>query len=152
MGIVSTPVLGKGCFGASFDVTLISTYILQLKTPNPHWKPYTTLKNWKECTYNAIFNQYASESQARKRNRSGAEEDTEDHERRQKHLQRDINHIYGRINSACLVYKSFRQGQARPFKKRKGNGSHLQPISGNKRLPKTQYGCNVCYVAICSDL
>ncbi|KAJ0131602.1 hypothetical protein HZ326_25311 [Fusarium oxysporum f. sp. albedinis] len=82
-----------------------------------NWKPYTTLKDWKECIYNAIFNRYAGESQARKRNRTGMEEDIEDDEARQKHLQRDINHVFRDINSACLACKGFRQGQPRPFKK-----------------------------------
>jgi hypothetical protein len=138
-------------WGFLLDVTLVNTYILQLKTPNPLWKPYATLKEWKECIYNAIFNQYATESQARKRNRSGAEEDTEDTETRQNHLQRDINHVRRGANSACLACKGFRQGQARPFKRRKANGSHLQPISGNKRLIRTRWGCKVCDVAICNN-
>jgi hypothetical protein len=88
---------------------------LQLKTPNPLWKPYITLKDWKECIYNAIFNQYAGQSQARKRNRTGMEEDIEDDEARQKHLQRYINHVFRDINSACLACKGFRQGKSGPF-------------------------------------
>jgi hypothetical protein len=104
-------------WGFLLDVVLVNRFILQLKSPHPHWKPYTTLKDWKECIYNAIFNRYAGESQARKRNRTGMEEDIEDDEARQKHLQRDINHVFRDINSACLACKGFRQGQPRPFKK-----------------------------------
>jgi hypothetical protein len=96
------------------EVALANSFILQLKTRQPHWKPYRTLKDWKECIYNAIFNQYASESQARK------EEDIEDIEARQKHLQRDINHVFRGLISSCLACKGFRQGQPRPFKKKEG--------------------------------
>ncbi|KNB17655.1 hypothetical protein FOXG_22000 [Fusarium oxysporum f. sp. lycopersici 4287] len=38
------------------DVALVNSFILQKKTRQPHWKPYSTLRAWKECIYNAIFN------------------------------------------------------------------------------------------------
>ncbi|KAH7464233.1 hypothetical protein FOMA001_g17874 [Fusarium oxysporum f. sp. matthiolae] len=138
-------------WGFLLDVALANSFILPLKTPQPRWKPYTTLKDWKECIYNAIFNRYAIESQARKRNRTGIEEDIEDTEARQKHLRRDINHVRRGAISACLACKGFRQGQPRPFKKRKAKGGCLQPISGNARSRKTRYGCKVCGVAICNN-
>jgi hypothetical protein len=119
-------------WGFLLDVTLANSFILQLKTPCPNWKPYTTLKDWKECIYNAIFNAYAQESWARKRNRTGKEEDTDDRETQQKHIQRKINHINRGVKSDCLVCKGFKQGQPRPFKKRKvEKGSYLQPMMGN---------------------
>ncbi|KAJ0130256.1 putative 4-hydroxy-2-oxoglutarate aldolase [Fusarium oxysporum f. sp. albedinis] len=78
----------------------------------------STLRAWKECIYNAIFNRYAAEGSTRKRNRSGKEEDTEDPESRQKHLERDINHVYRGSISACLacvggMYRS-QQGYFQP--------------------------------------
>jgi hypothetical protein len=134
------------------EVTLANSFILQLKTTQPHWKPYTTLKEWKECIYNALFNKYAPEGHTRKRGRTGKEEDNEDIEVRQNHIQRDINHVYRGRNrsSACLAYKGLRQGQPRPFKKRKGQAGPLQPTSGNlAQAPFTRYGCKVCNVALC---
>jgi hypothetical protein len=133
------------------EVALANSFILQLRTQQPHWKPYITLKDWKECIYNAIFNRYASESYTRKRGCTGLEEDIEDTEARQKHLQRDINHVNRGSNSPCLACKGFRQGQPRPFKKRKIKGGYLQPVSGNNQIRKSRYGCKVCNVAICNN-
>ncbi|KAK7589630.1 hypothetical protein V3481_008609 [Fusarium oxysporum f. sp. vasinfectum] len=140
------------------DVALANSFILQLKTTCPRWKPYKTLEKWKECIYNALFNTYAQESRARKRGRSGKEEDSEDLETHQKHIQRDTNHVYRGIFSDCLACKGFKQGQARPFKKRKAQGSYLQPITGNAQSKhqggtghQTWYGCRICEVAICND-
>lgn len=48
------------------DIALANSFILQLKTTSPNWKPYTTLKDWKKCIYNAIFIAYAQESGERK--------------------------------------------------------------------------------------
>jgi hypothetical protein len=98
------------------EVTLANSFILQLKTRQPRWKPYTTLKNCKECIYNAIFNKYAAEGRTRK------EEDNEDIEARQNHIQRDINHVYrGRKSSSpCLACKGLRQGAASTFPKKEG--------------------------------
>ncbi|KAL9561175.1 hypothetical protein ACKAV7_014530 [Fusarium commune] len=62
------------------EVALANSFILQKKTTQSRWKPYTTLRAWKECIYNAIFNRYATESNVRKRGRTGKEEDTEDTE------------------------------------------------------------------------
>ena len=129
------------------DVALANSFILQKKTRQPRWKPYTTLRAWKEAIYNAIFNKYGTDSHTRKRSRTGKEEDSEGLEARQNHLQRDINHIYRGINSDCLACKGCRQGQPRPFKK----GGYLQPISGNERRVRTRYGCKVCDVAICNN-
>jgi hypothetical protein len=132
------------------EVALANSFILQKKTRQPRWKPYSTLKAWKECIYNAIFNRYATESHIRKRGRIGMEEDIEDTEAWQIHLQRDINHVHRGIHSSCLACKGFRQGQARPFKRKKEKGGYLQPISGNERRVQTVYGCKVCDVAICN--
>jgi hypothetical protein len=133
------------------DVTLANSFILQKKTRHPHWKPYSTLRDWKEAIYNAIFNKYGTDSGIRKRYRTGKEEDSEDLEARQIHLQRDINHVYrGRKSSSpCLACKGLRQGQPRPKKRRKGG--YLQPISGNQQRSQTRYGCKVCDVAICNN-
>ncbi|EWZ27983.1 hypothetical protein FOZG_18311 [Fusarium oxysporum Fo47] len=49
------------------DVALVNSFILQKKTRQPHWKPYSTLRAWKECIYNAIFNKYGTDSHTRKR-------------------------------------------------------------------------------------
>ncbi|EXM13229.1 hypothetical protein FOTG_18316 [Fusarium oxysporum f. sp. vasinfectum 25433] len=38
------------------EVALANSFILQKKTRQPRWKPYTTLQAWKEAIYNAIFN------------------------------------------------------------------------------------------------
>ena len=133
------------------DVALANSFILQKKTRQPHWKPYRTLRDWKEAIYNAIFNKYGTDSGTRKRYRTGKEEDSEDLEARQIHLQRDINHIRRGKNSDCLACKGFRQGQPRPFKKRSKKGGYLQPISGNQRRLQTRYGCKVCEVAICNS-
>jgi hypothetical protein len=112
----------------------------QLRTKSPNWKPYRTLKASKECIYNAIFNIYAEESEARKRNRTGLEEDIEDEEAHLIHIQRDINHVWRGKKAACLACKGFKQGQARPFKKRR----LLKAIAGNvQRPPETKYGCKV---------
>jgi hypothetical protein len=75
------------------EVALANSFILQKKTRQPRWKPYTTLQAWKEAIYNAIFNKYGTDSHTRKRCRTGKEEDSEDLEARQIHLQRDINHV-----------------------------------------------------------
>ncbi|KAK7592463.1 hypothetical protein V3481_007079 [Fusarium oxysporum f. sp. vasinfectum] len=133
------------------EVALANSFILQKKTRQPHWKPYTTLQAWKEAIYNAIFNRYATNSHTRKRCRTGKEEDIEDTEARQIHLQRDINHVYRGTPSDCLACKGYRQGQPRPFKKRKVKGGYLQPISGNGRRVQTRYACKVCDVAICNS-
>ncbi|EXK25671.1 hypothetical protein FOMG_17678 [Fusarium oxysporum f. sp. melonis 26406] len=133
------------------EVALANSFILQKKTRQPHWKPYTTLQAWKEAIYNAIFNRYATNSHTRKRCRTGKEEDIEDTEARQIHLQRDINHVYRGTPSDCLACKGYRQGQPRPFKKRKEKGGYLQPISGNERRVQTRYACKVCDVAICNS-
>ncbi|KAJ0130880.1 hypothetical protein HZ326_26020 [Fusarium oxysporum f. sp. albedinis] len=117
--------------------TVAAYFILQKKTWQPRWKPYTTLQAWKEAIYNAIFNRYATNSHTRKRGRTGKEEDIEDIEARQIHLQRDINHVYRGKYSDCLACKGYRQGQPRPFKKRKEKGGYLQPISGNQRRSAT---------------
>ncbi|SCO78511.1 uncharacterized protein FRV6_02724 [Fusarium oxysporum] len=37
------------------DVALANSFILQKKTRQPRWKPYSTLRDWKEAIYNAIF-------------------------------------------------------------------------------------------------
>jgi hypothetical protein len=132
------------------DVALANSFILQKKTQQPHWKPYSTLRDWKEAIYNAIFNKYGTDSGIRKRCRTGKEEDSEDLEARQIHLQRDINHVNRGKNSACLACKGCRQGQPRPFKKRSKKGGYLQPISGNQRRSQTRYGCKECDVAICN--
>jgi hypothetical protein len=76
------------------------------------------------------------------------EEDIEDKKARQKHLQRDINHVFRGINSTCLVCKGFRQRQRQPFKKRKAKQSYLEPISRSARALQTRYGYKVCKVAI----
>ncbi|RKK80162.1 hypothetical protein BFJ68_g16379 [Fusarium oxysporum] len=73
------------------EVALANSFILQKKTRHPRWKPYSTLRAWKECICNAIFNTYAAEGGTRKRSRSGKEEDIEDIEARQNHLQRDTH-------------------------------------------------------------
>ncbi|EGU86542.1 hypothetical protein FOXB_02940, partial [Fusarium oxysporum f. sp. conglutinans Fo5176] len=75
------------------EVALANSFILQKKTRQPRWKPYTTLRAWKEAIYNAIFNKYGTDSHTRKRSRTGKEEDSEGLEARQNHLQRDINHL-----------------------------------------------------------
>ncbi|KAF5725211.1 ac transposable element-derived 4 [Fusarium mundagurra] len=49
------------------EVALANSFILQKKTRQPRWKPYSTLKAWKECICNAIFNTYAAEGGTRKR-------------------------------------------------------------------------------------
>jgi hypothetical protein len=138
------------------DIALANSFILQLKTTSPNWKPYTTLKDWKKCIYNAIFIAYAQESGERKRNRSGKEEDIEDPETHQKHIQREINWVWRGIKSDCLACQGFRQGECRPSKVRKG--SYLDEVSGNAgrtghhgRGKQTEYGCQVCDVAICND-
>ncbi|EGU72291.1 hypothetical protein FOXB_17200, partial [Fusarium oxysporum f. sp. conglutinans Fo5176] len=38
------------------EVAFANSFILQKKTRHPRWKPYSTLRAWKECIYNAIFN------------------------------------------------------------------------------------------------
>ncbi|KAF6518527.1 hypothetical protein HZS61_002605 [Fusarium oxysporum f. sp. conglutinans] len=43
------------------EVALANSFILQKKTRQPHWKPYITLRAWKEAIYNAIFNTYGTE-------------------------------------------------------------------------------------------
>ncbi|RKK86522.1 hypothetical protein BFJ68_g17134 [Fusarium oxysporum] len=91
------------------EVALANSFILQKKTQHPRWKPYSTLQAWKECICNAIFNTYAAEGGTRKRNRSGKEEEIEDTEARQKHLQRDINHVRRGSPSPCLACQGFRQ-------------------------------------------
>ncbi|RKL08705.1 hypothetical protein BFJ70_g16774 [Fusarium oxysporum] len=60
------------------DVALANSFILQKKTRQPRWKPYSTLRDWKEAIYNAIFNKYGTDSGIRKRCRTGKEEDSED--------------------------------------------------------------------------
>ncbi|KAF4414706.1 ac transposable element-derived 4, partial [Fusarium acutatum] len=40
------------------EVALANSFILQKKTRQPRWKPYSTLQAWKEAIYNAIFNKY----------------------------------------------------------------------------------------------
>jgi len=100
-------------------VGLANSYILQLKTPCPNWKKYI---------YNAIFINYAQESRARKRGRSGKEEDINDLETWQKHLQRDINHIWRGSCSNYLACLGFRRAEIRPFKKRR----YLEALSGNE--------------------
>ncbi|KAJ0126248.1 Uncharacterized protein HZ326_30647 [Fusarium oxysporum f. sp. albedinis] len=134
------------------DVALANSFILQKKTRQPHWKPYSTLRAWKECIYNAIFNKYGTDSYTRKRYRTGKEEDSEDLQARQNHLQRDINHVFRGRNSSspCLACKGLRQGQPRPAKRGK-KGGYLQPISGNARGRVSRYGCKVCDVAICNN-
>ncbi|KAJ0131738.1 Uncharacterized protein HZ326_25164 [Fusarium oxysporum f. sp. albedinis] len=133
------------------EVALANSFILQKKTRHPRWKPYSTLRAWKECICNAIFNTYAAEGGTRKRSRSGKEEDIEDIEARQNHLQRDTNHVRRGSFSSCLACKGYRQGQPRPCKKRKEKGGYLKPISGNQGCRKTRYGCKVCDVAICNN-
>lgn len=133
------------------EVALANSFILQKKTRQPRWKPYSTLQAWKEAIYNAIFNKYASDGHTRKRGRTGKEEDNDNTEARQNHLQRDINHVYRGKYSPCLACKGCRQGQPRPLKKRKEKGGYLQPISGNERRVRTRYGCKVCNVAICNN-
>ncbi|KAF6523619.1 hypothetical protein HZS61_012118 [Fusarium oxysporum f. sp. conglutinans] len=49
------------------DVALANSFILQKKTRQPRWKPYSTLRDWKEAIYNAIFNKYGTDSGLRKR-------------------------------------------------------------------------------------
>jgi hypothetical protein len=39
--------------------------VSQAANPWSDWKPYTTLKDWKECIYNAIFNTYTQARQGR---------------------------------------------------------------------------------------
>jgi hypothetical protein len=85
------------------DVALTNSYILQLHGPQPNWERYTSQEDWRKCISNALFNTYHSESQARKRYRSGAEEDIEDTQTRQKHIDRNINHVYRGCKSECLA-------------------------------------------------
>jgi hypothetical protein len=128
----------------------VNRFILQLKTPNPLWKPYITLKDWKECIYNAIFNQYAGQSQARKRNRTGMEDDIEYDEARQKHLQRDINHVFRDINSTCLACKASGRGSPDLFKK----GRQKEAIYSRYREmrdPRRPDTAAVYNVAICNN-
>ncbi|KAF4963096.1 hypothetical protein FSARC_8869 [Fusarium sarcochroum] len=135
-------------WGFLLDIALANSFILQLKTTSPNWERYTTLKDWKECIYNAIFNTYAVESEARKRGRTGQEEDIENAETHRIHIQRDINHVWRGKKSACLACKGLKQGQSRPFKKR----AYLKAISGNAtRRRQTKYGCKRCNVAICNN-
>ncbi|KAF4417297.1 transcriptional regulatory [Fusarium acutatum] len=49
------------------EVALTNSFILQKKTRHPCWKPYSTLRAWKECICNAIFNTYAAKGGTRKR-------------------------------------------------------------------------------------
>jgi hypothetical protein len=115
------------------------------------------LESWKECICNALFNTYAQESRARKRNRSGIEEDIEDPEAHQKHIQKSINLVNKHTFSDCLACRGFRQGEIRPSKRRKvPKGSYLEEISGNEpgthhggKGHQTWYGCQVCDVALC---
>ncbi|KAM5517474.1 hypothetical protein FOXYSP1_04426 [Fusarium oxysporum f. sp. phaseoli] len=69
-------------------------------------------EDWRKCISNALFNTY-QESQARKRYRSGAEEDIDDEETRQKHIDRNISHVYRGREARCLACFGFRQGQIR---------------------------------------
>ncbi|KAM5528426.1 hypothetical protein FOXYSP1_18907 [Fusarium oxysporum f. sp. phaseoli] len=140
------------------DVVLANSFILQLKTSQPQWPPYKTLESWKRCISDALFIKFAQESGARKRSRAGKEEDINDTQSRQNHLQRDINHVNRGIFSDCLACKGFRQGQPRPFKKRKVKNTLLQPITANTRSRhrggsgrQTWYGCRVCEVALCNN-
>ena len=140
------------------DVVLANSFILQLKTSQPQWPPYKTLESWKRCISDALFIKFAQESGARKRSRAGKEEDINDTQSRQNHLQRDINHVNRGIFSDCLACKGFRQGQPRPFKKRKVKNTLLQPITANTRSQhrggsgrQTWYGCRVCEVAFSND-
>jgi hypothetical protein len=57
------------------DVVLANSFILQLKTSQPRWPPYKTLESWKRCISDALFIKFGQESGARKRSRSGKEED-----------------------------------------------------------------------------
>jgi hypothetical protein len=94
--------LGRHFFwGFLLDVAFANSFILQLKTPCPNWMPCTTHKDCKECIYNAIFNVYAQESRARKRNRTGKEEDTNDIETQQKHMQRKTTMSTGASNQTA---------------------------------------------------
>jgi hypothetical protein len=135
------------------DIDFTNGFILQLKTTSPRWPPYKTLQKWKECIYNALFITYAHESSARKRYRTGKEEDIGDIETHEKHIQRDIDHVWRGVKSDCLACKGFKQGQPRPFKKRKLEKGSLQPTTGDARKTRgrqTKYGCKVCDVAICN--
>jgi hypothetical protein len=85
------------------EVALTNSFILQRETIQPHWKPYTTLKDWKECIYNAIFNKYAPKGHIRKRSRTGKEEDTDDIEARQNHIQKEISIMSIEVGIASLL-------------------------------------------------
>ncbi|ENH71976.1 hypothetical protein FOC1_g10000088, partial [Fusarium oxysporum f. sp. cubense race 1] len=112
------------------DVALTNSYILQLHGPQPNWERYKSQEDWRKCILNALFNTYHQESQARKLYRSGAEEDINDQETRQKHIDRNINHIYRGRYLRCLACQGFRQGQIRS----KGPNRHaFAEISGNAR-------------------
>jgi hypothetical protein len=117
-------------------------------------KAVQTPQVWKKCFYNAIFIKYRQESQSRKRNRSGKEEDEEDIETHQQHIQRDTNHINHGIMSDCLACQGFKQGQIQLLKRR--GRKYLQPTSGNAQSShhgsggQTKYGCTICEVLIYS--
>ncbi|EXA31550.1 hypothetical protein FOVG_17171 [Fusarium oxysporum f. sp. pisi HDV247] len=100
------------------DVALANSFILQLKTSQPRWPPYKTLESWKKFISDALFVKFGQESGARKRSRSGKEEDMNDTQSRQNHLQRDINHpssrlldvsLKGAINTSSLAFFYLRQ-------------------------------------------
>ncbi|EXL93739.1 hypothetical protein NOF04DRAFT_13444 [Fusarium oxysporum II5] len=83
------------------------------------WPPFKTLQKWKECICND-----------KKEISYREEEDIGDTEIHKKHIQRDINHVWRGVKSDCLACKGFREGQPRPFKKRKLEKGSLQPITG----------------------
>ncbi|KAJ0126533.1 Uncharacterized protein HZ326_28673 [Fusarium oxysporum f. sp. albedinis] len=82
--------------------------ILQLNGSQPSWERYTSQEDWPKCISNALFNKYHQESQARKRYRSEAEEDIDDQETRQKHIDRNINHVYRGRKARCVACLGFR--------------------------------------------
>ncbi|UPK96435.1 hypothetical protein LCI18_007370 [Fusarium solani-melongenae] len=134
------------------EVILVNTYLLQLHAPQLNWQRHTNQIEWRECIYNALFNTFHRQSQARKRNRSGDEFDEDDHQHHQNHYNRDINHINRGHCSACLACQGFRQGQIRARSHKKRRSKEVSRDARKKPFRRqTRYGCAICDVAICNS-
>ena len=128
------------CWTFLLDVVLVNSYLAQLHGPQPNWERYTNHREWRECIFNALFNEYHGESQSRQRYRAGDESDPEIQ-------QKEHNLVRRKTNSDCLACQGYRQGEIRSKGKRKPLGT----VNSNITRSQTRFWCSVCKVALCNN-
>lgn len=130
------------------EVVLVNTYLLQRHFCGPlRWRRYLNQSDWRQALFEAIVTQFAPDSASRQRGCEGTAVPGA--------VSTTIRHtlIFRGKNSDCAACNGRTLQGPTPSKKRRVLGE----ISGNSvpRAPPvrktTQYGCNVCDIALCTS-